>query len=115
MSTKYLLDQDNENLAITLGFEKLLTLVLNGFPSDDITADAVNFDIGIEGEDALISGAAAIIEPLSPQKITLTIPPATFTKPQKRLILQLRWTPSGGNERLVSKNFIDVRNPVNTI
>ena len=110
--TRYLTDQDNDNLAITKGFEKKLTLILNGLPSADISLDVINFDIGVEGEEALISGLAVILEPLTPQKITVTIPAGTFQKPHKRLVFQLRWTPQGSAERILAKRFLDVRNPV---
>ncbi len=110
--TRYLTDQDNDNLAITKGFEKILTLILRGMPSDDISLDAIKFDIGVEGEEALVSGDAVIVDPITPQSITITIPAPTFTKPHKRLVLQLRWTPGGENERILAKRFLDVRNPV---
>lgn len=110
--TQYLTDGNNGNLALTRSFESKFTLTLNDFPEDDITGDAINFDIGVEGEEALISGATTILDPISPQKVEIVIPSGTFSEPHNRLILQLRWTPLGENEKVIFKGFLDVRDPV---
>lgn len=110
--TEYLTNYNNQNLQINKDFEEKPILTLIGLPVSDISADAFNFDIGIEGETAIVSGVCTIISPLVPHKIEFTIPANAFTKTHRKLILQIRWTPNGENERIVSKRFFDVRNPV---
>ncbi len=110
--TQYLTDGQNDNLALTKDFEQKLALTLNGLPSADVTLDAFNFDIGVEGQTALVSGVATILDPLSPQQIQILIPALTFSETHNKLILQIRWTESGENERIILKRFLDVREPV---
>ena len=110
--TTYLLDQDNNNYHISTSFEAKIGLTLRGLPSQDITLDQMDFDLGVENEVAVISGAVNVLEPSNPQKIEITIPANTFTKPVKRQMLQIRWTPLGENERIIVKKFLDVRSAV---
>jgi len=109
--TRYFLDKNNDNLALTLGFETEMGMILTGLPSD-ISADAIKFDIGVEGEEAIISEDLTVIVPTSPQQVKAVIPANTFTKPLKKQLFQIRYTQLGGNEKVILKRFLDVRNPV---
>lgn len=110
--TQYLTDDNNDDLALTRAFESKFTLELEGMAEDDITGDAINFDIGVEGEEALISAVATILDPVAPQVVEVVVPAGTFSETHNRLILQLRWTPLGENEKVIFKGFLDVRDPV---
>lgn len=110
--TLYLTNFNNENLSINVGYEAKAALTLIDMPSDDVSADVFKFDIGVEGDTALLSGDATILSAVEPVKILVTIPEDTFTKPLRKLILQIRWTPDGGNEKIIVKRFFDVRNPI---
>ena len=109
---RYFTNSNNENLELDMGFEQILILTYERFPVDDISADTLNFDVGVRGEEALFSGVATIINPIAPQKLELIIPANTFTKKFKKLQLQVRWTPNGENERIVTKRFLDVGRPI---
>ena len=109
---RYFTNKNNENLELDKGFEQTLILNYDRFPEDDISADSLSFDVGLRGEEALFSGSATILSGIAPQKLELVIPAGTFTKKFKKLQLQVRWTPLGGNERIVTKRFLDVGQPI---
>lgn len=110
--TEYLTNYNNENLRVYVGYEAQAVVTLLNMPSDDVSADAFAFDIGIEGEDAIYSASATILSAVSPQQILITIPSGTFTEPQKKIIAQIRWTENGGNEKIIVSRFFDVKEPV---
>ena len=104
----YLIDGNNENFAISAGYQTDIVLKLIGLGVADVTGHSFNFDIGQEGEEAIISAAATIINPIDPAEIKLTIPLATFSAPADRLVLQLRWIDLSAVERVIYKGFVDV-------
>ena len=110
--TLYLTNFNNENMQIIKDYEAKPILTLISMPVDDISMDAFKFDLGVEGEEAILSGDCTIIDALAPHKIQFVIPESTFSKTQKKLIMQIRWTPIGENERIIVKRFFDVRDPV---
>lgn len=112
MVKRYLIDGNNEKFALTLGFQSDINLLLNGLGVDDVTGHTFAFDIGQEGEDALFSATATIIDPIDPVEISLSIPAGTFTQTHSRLVLQIRWTDLAPVERIIFKGFIDVLQPV---
>ena len=110
---RYIIDGNNENFALTLGFQSDINLILNGLPVADVAGHTFKFDIGQEGEVALFTGEATIVDPTAPDiEISLSIPVSAFTKPHRQLILQLRWTDLAPVERVIFKGFIDVLDPV---
>lgn len=104
----YLLDGNNENFALTLGFQADINLILSGLGVADVTGHTFKFDIGIEGETAIFTGTATIVTATEPQEISLSIPANAFTKAQTRLVLQIRWTDLAPVERVIFKGFLDV-------
>ena len=112
MSIEYLKNYNNDDLEVPRGYISEPILTLTNMPVDDISADAFAFDIGVSGQTAIVSGACSIISAVGIQKIKFTIPANAFTKAQKKLVLQIRWTISGGSEKIIVRRFIDVINPV---
>jgi hypothetical protein len=104
----YLLDGNNENFSLTAGYQADIVLNLIGLGVADVTGHTFNFDIGVEGEAALLSGTATILNVFDPAQIQLTIPSGTFSVPLDRLVLQIRWTDLTPVERVIYKGFIDV-------
>jgi hypothetical protein len=111
-SKKYLIDGNNNNLSISLGYQADLVLVLNGLGIPDATGHTFAFDIGQEGEEAVFTGTATLLDVFDPQQIQLTIPAGAFTAARKRLVLQIRHTDLAAVERIIYKGFLDVLNPV---
>jgi len=109
---RYLLDGNNENFALTLGFQSDINLILQGLGVADVTGHTFKFDIGEEGETALFTGTATIVNPLDPPEISLLIPITAFTKTHQQLTLQIRWTDLSAVERVILKSFLDVLDPV---
>ena len=106
---RYLIDTNNEDFNITLGYQSDISLVVNGLPESDVSGHTFKFDIGEEGETAIFTGTATIIDPFSPnQTINLSIPFDAFTEVRKQLVLQIRWTDLEPVERVIFKGFIDV-------
>ena len=86
----YLIDGNNEEFALTANYAADIVLKLVGLGVADVTGHTFNFDIGQEGEAAIISAAATIINPIDPAEIKLTIPNTTFSAPHDKLVLQIR-------------------------
>lgn len=111
----YLIDGNNEEFALTANYAADIVLKLVGLGVADVTGHTFNFDIGQEGEDAIISAAATITNPIDPAEIKLTIPKTTFSAPHDKLVLQIRWTDLTAVERVIFKGFIDVLEAVTPI
>lgn len=112
MGSKYLVDRNNDDLAVTAGFFTRIGLTFKTFPVNDITGDTIKFWIGEEGEAAILDGTATIVDATLPDmKIEIDIPSGTFTQALNRVMLQLSWN-DGANERIIAKRHFDVRDAV---
>ena len=109
---RHLLDGNNEDFNLNVGFQADISLSLNGLGVADVSGHTFKFDIGQEGEEAIVTGTATITDPLDPPVISLLIPANAFDKPSKQLVLQIRWTDLEPVERIIFKGFVDVLNPV---